>query len=267
MVVKGIGAKDFDGWRKAYVACKKQGSWIFNDEYDKFFDKIKKGYNKTIGKGVSCRFENVIGFMEFTLNECQQYLKGSKNTDEKSLSSDRGKAVTKLQAETVKLIGVLKTKLKEFSDKVPAEPTTLISKISSVTKNLFGRKVSENLMVSTKSVDCIKSIVLDIPYTGTDFTSLRLYILIKGAGGMLGKLNVEHFNFKNYVLDGKMCKDKNFDTREIYRVFSAPINVSMDMVGNIQLDVYISANDWASRKALDYVELDQTNVFFGKSLI
>ena len=135
-------------------------------------------------------------------------------------------------------------------------------------KKLLGKSVSESSLVRTNAAEeCIKSIVLDIPYTGTRLTSLRLYILIKGEGGLLSGLNSEHFDFKKYVLDGNLHEDKKFDTREIYKVFSAPVK-TFKIAGNIRISVYISANDLIGNVSFNkLVALQKEDVFFGKSLI
>lgn len=259
-MIKGIDESDFRKWRVAYAECKKQGSWVFSDQFDDFIKKLSDGYKKTIGSGTSCRYENILIFLKDVIGWCDQYL----SKEAYFYKDNRKKVVEDLLRESVKLIGNLKVKLAKYLKERESEKKALFGWL----KSSFGGNVNDSSLVVTRnSINCLRSIVFDIDYTGTGYTSLRFYLIIRSYGGLIENFNKEKFNFKSYKLNDKPYEDKYFNSREIYKIFGAPIKIDIPKIGNVMIEGYASPNDWLAEKAAGRVQLDKDGVYFGKSLI
>lgn len=278
--VLGIKTKDFDNWRKALDQLYKETSWgvikwaLGRDLFDKFYYVIKDAYEKQVGKNAAeCRFENLMGFFKRVVECCNNFF----NEDDKNgntMSRERIKAVQNLQAVTVKTIKMLQEKMDDYINSASAGSKKDFFKwVKSYFKGKSKLEISDKTQVSTSAINktekCMNSFSFDIPvevsYLGK-VVDVRCYVVIKFGEGLLSKFNSDTFSFK-------MCDQlsglggSDVESRDIYKIIDAPINIISSNVGVLKCKVYVSPNNWVSKQALKFVNPDQTKIFFGKKLV
>ncbi len=219
----------FKIWKNAYKGCKKQASIKIKDIYDQILDKIRSDYRSTLKGKTEIDYNELITFFRRIISYTQEYLNNSKEWS-MFYRQARKKAIETLKKATEELIKALESQKSSQG------------KLSSV----FG---SQTVKIN-KGIKCIP-FVLDIPYTGTNFSTIRCYILVKGSG-LLTAINGGFDPAKYELVTGEKYTDKNFDSRKIYKVSSIPIKLPLD-VGNVNIDVCISPNDTTSSIALNVV--------------
>lgn len=219
----------FKIWKNAYKGCKKQASIKIKDIYDQILDKIRNDYKSNLKGKTEIDYDELIAFLRRIISYTQEYLNNSKKWS-KFYRQARKKAIETLKRATEELIKTLESQKNSQG--------TLSS--------IFG---SQTVKIN-KGTKCIP-FVLDIPYTGTNFFTIRCYILVKGDG-LLTAINGEFNPAKHELVTGKKYTDKNFNFRKIYKVSSTPIKLPLG-VGNVNIDVYVSPNDTTSSIALNLV--------------
>lgn len=240
----------FKTWKIAYKNCKKQASYKIKDIYDiEFLDSIRSKYKQTLKGKIEMTFDNLIGFFNAIIEYSNSYLQSEKRWS-KFYVTNRKKAVIQLLNESKKMVTLLNQQMntakneydqKGFFAKVVASPVDGSSPV----------KIEQH-------IPCITAIVMDIPYTGTNFSTIRCYILVKGSG-QISRLNSD-FDFRNYKLnDNKSYSDKDFKSRSLFKVVSIPINMPIG-IGSIKLDIFISPNDLTSKIALKAISIGEVDI-------
>ena len=255
-----IPYETFKPWKIAYNNCKKQASFKIKDIYDtEFLDKLRDAYKTTFksqkqNKGI-IKFDTVKYFFTLVIELSNQYLNNRKKWSV-FYAKNREKAVKQLLEESKKVQASLDTQMN--AEKAGYDQKNFVAKmISSPVDGSSPVKIEQH-------ITCITPIVMDIPYTGTNFSTIRCYIIIKGSGKM-SFLNNSNFDFKNYELNGnKSYNDKDFKSRTLFKVVSIPINMPIN-IGSIKLDIFISPNDFTSKVSLKAISIGE--VYINKELL
>lgn len=253
-------------WKQAYNACKKQSSVAIKDLYDTYFlGYIRDEYTKTFKEVIDNKTTKK---SEISLNDFQTFLNNVITRSNKYLQDEtkwspfykkkRQQAVNYLIVASQNLNNYINDALK----KEKMDPL-LSSEVSDI---IEGMKVSETKISIQRKMKCL-AYVLDVPWLPyTESTTLRLYIILKGEGKLLSKLNYE-VDLANYEFsDGTKYTDKNFKSRKFYKIASNSVQTPLyknnfcNLVGKLSVDVYLSPNDIGSKLLKKCVSFDSEQV-------
>lgn len=223
-------------FKNAFKKCKKCKSKLKKDTFDTIFlDPLVKDYNNILKGKTDVEIEKFKQFFENSIKYSEKWLLDKNKS--KFYISARIDATNELKSASQKIV-------ESIMDKSPFTAPKSLNTIGGI------------LVKSGYKLKCL-AIVLDIPYTGTNFTSLRCYICISGTS-IIGKIINSDFDFANYEFEGHNYNDASISSRSIYKVASVPIKLPVSSItGTIDIQVYVSPNDWISKKAMDLVSMEK----------
>lgn len=243
-------------WKQAYNACKKQSSVAIKDLYDTYFlGYIRDEYTKTFKEVIDNKTTKK---SEISLNDFQTFLNNVITRSNKYLQDEKkwSPFYKKKRQQAVNYLIVASQNLNNYINDA-------LQKQSSGLSDLLQNNIKVSIQ---RKMKCLP-FVLDVPWLPyTESTTLRLYIILKGEGKLLSKLNYE-VDLANYEFsDGTKYTDKNFKSRKFYKIASNSVQTPLyknnfcNLVGKLSVDVYLSPNDIGSKLLKKCVSFDSEQV-------
>ena len=238
-------------WKQAYKACKKQSSVAIKDLYDTYFlGYIRDEYTKTFKEVIE---NTATKKSEISLNDFQTFLNNVITRSNKYLKDEKkwSPFYKKKRQQAVNYLIVASQNLNNYINDA-------LQKQSSGLSDLLQNNIKVSIQ---RKMKCLP-FVLDIqwlPYT--ESTTLRVYIILKGEGNLLSKLN-NQVDLANYEFaNGTKYTDKNFKSRKFYKIASNSVQPLLsNLVGKLSVDIYLSPNDIGSKLLKKCVSFDSEQV-------
>ena len=283
--------KDFLKWKRAYKDCKKYRSVAVKDSYDTLVARLKDDYRVHVKGASIIGFEDLTNFFRLVSSRADEYLKLDKKKKSKFYFDKREKAVRTLKEESEKMNAILHNKQLEAEENKKKDQEGFRRKLGVGVTDFVAEKLGVNVNVDSSSVNidagienCAFSIVADVPYLKFNITTFRIYIILtaRSSGAYRLEKLFGKFSFKEYNLIATGNKtilnyrDKDFKSRKIYKACEVPINVNVGkipglttVVGNINLkaEVYVSPNDFISKVAFKYCDINVNEVKLEETLL